>query len=401
MTKAQFIKVYDYNKNFDTNSITVDKNYRNENIWSVYKSFDTNKNNKLENNEITGFNNIVKQYAGDDVLDENEQVKLAAKLGVSVQELVKGISLLDADIIALSISNSLHPGIFGKTDTDTAKTIINKINKNNVGEVWTQYQSSVDNKLSIAKAFIVKDTSLAKDILDNYSFAEAKSMLKKVMTAMVEKAKELGINVNTLIQKYNNGIRNQDKKEIDAAMRETAARLDYAVRLSIAADVQCEKITHPKLSRKNLAKMAELARQAGAPVTKDIAGDGVLGNTKSVALNEKAKVVLDVVNELLKNPETKEQLQACVRKEKHCLSVNFPNRAEDFTNTENGLITTNTMKDSVVGDGDMTILVYGIINTMEIEQFKSYNNKEAVKEFILKQFQPQLFGASRRIAKRK
>ena len=381
-------------KNISKN-ISVKQTYRSEDIWHVYKSFNKNGDKIMDAREIESFQKTVKQFAGDNVLDNDEQTRLAAKLGVSVDELAKAIRLLDADVIALSLSQTLE----SKSNNATSSKLINKINEDNVTEIWTQYQSSIDDKNSFLRLFMRKDSSLAKDILDNYPKNEAKAMLNKVFNAMVQHAREENINISTLVAKYRKALNNFKAEDIDAAMREIASRLDGAVRSSLSADVMNKKITYPKLSNKNLAKMEYIAKIHKVQVTEDIAGDGVLGNTPSAATNRNAKVVLDAVNELMKNPKVKEQLSSRVRKEKNCIIVNLPNRAENSILTENGLVTTNAMTQSTVGDGDMTMFTYTILSNMQKDKFNDFNNKDAVKEYILNLFQPELFGTFRRIIK--
>lgn len=383
--------VYQNNKPYNS----VAQNYRNSTVWSVYAKFDTNGNEKLEANEVEKFNSFIQTTAGNDgIIDSEELKKAAGSLGVSVGDLQKAASLLSSDVIADNLIENFAPRVFGSADKENGAKLIRKIDKNNVSEIWSQYQSLVDKRNS-KFGILLKDTSLAKDILDNYSFSESAKLLKQIVEAMYSSAREQNIEIKTLVQDYNTALKNQDKKGMDAAIREMGARLNYAVRMDDRINEHLAKMgDNPKMNNKNLSKAKEIAAQYSASVTEDIVGNGKLGDTPSKAVTNEGKVILDALNVLLANTRTREKIQACMKKDKDCFNVYFPNANVCHSSTEYGLITENYIQNGVVGDGDMTLLVAAIMRRAELENVTLRNSNEAQK-YIYELFNPELFGFTR------
>ncbi len=379
------------NKPFES----INKNYRNENIWNVYASFDKNNNESLENSEVESFNNFVLKYAGSDgVLDKQELKQAASALKVSEGEFSKAASLLSSDVIADNLAKAFLPRVFGKANTEETTLLLSKINKNNVSEVWKYYQNAIDNRNSIL-GFLIKDTSLTKDILDNYSFSEASKILKPIVTSMYEAAKSKNIDVRILVQDYNKALKNQDTKAMDAAIREMGERLNFSTRMSDNIDRHLKLMgDDPKMNKKNLARAQEIAKQQNAVVSSDIVGDGVLGNTESKALTKEGQIVLDALNKLFEDPRTKEKISACFKKERDCFNVYFPNLNAHNSSTEYGLMTENYISETVVGDGDMSMLITAILRIAELRGDELTNTEQA-QEYIYNLFNPELFGATR------
>ena len=376
-------------------SESIKKNYRNETIWNVYTAFDTNKNDKLEKEEVKNFNNFILEFAGaDKILDNKELKKAASSLGVTDKDLSKAISLTGSDIIADNLITALAPRVFGSADTENVTFLLSKINKDNVSEVWKYYQTSVDNRNSVF-GVLIKDTSLAKDILDNYSFKDATPILKNIVTSMYKAAKENNIDVTILVQDYNKALKSGDKKGMDAAIREMGERLNYTTRMRDRIDQHIAMMgDNPKMNDYNLNNAKSIASTKGLQATTDIVGDGVLGNTESKAMTKEGQIVLDALNKLLSDPRTKEKISACFKKEKDCFNVYFPNANAHHSSTEYGLMTENYIAETVVGDGDISMLAAAILRMAELRGDELTNTDQA-QEYIYNLFNPELFGTMR------
>ena len=202
------------NISFQKKNNPVEKDYLNSSLWEFYKNFDDNQNNILENKEIEKIKELLLNAAGEDkILDDKELDRISKQYGIPKDIVKKSIITLSADTIADDIQSNLQPGMLKRKDMDAAADLIhNKINKNNVTEIWDRYQLSSDIKNSLFNLVLVSDTSLSTDILKNYPLDEAAKLLKKLVSDMAARAQDAGVDVKDLIQNYNTALKNNDKK---------------------------------------------------------------------------------------------------------------------------------------------------------------------------------------------
>lgn len=395
MSNSMNIKLQDSSNVFlNKTNEKIDKNYRNEPIWHVLKNFDTNQNEKLETIEINDFIKTILKFAGEDKVLNNDEVKqLAVSMDVSEQDLKKAITLLSSDILADNLISTFNVAMMKKVDTKKAEELLAQIDKNNVSEVWDYYQSMIDNKNSFL-GFLVRDTSLANDILENYSYKDAAKLLKKLVTVMYQAAKERGIDVSNLIKNYNTALLKGDKKGIDAAIRELSSRLNYNTRMNKDINNHIALMNGAKINNTNLEHLKSMSQKSNIEITDDIIGDGVLGNTPSKALTEEGRVILNAINELMQDETMKEKINACFTKKDNCFEAYFPNANAFVTLTEYGLVTEDVVKNGVIGDGDMSFLVYSIQRYMTVNK-DNLENIQDIKQYIQDLFKPELFGRTR------
>ncbi len=388
------------NISFQKKNNPVEKDYLNSSLWEFYKNFDDNQNNILENKEIEKIKELLLNAAGEDkILDDKELDRISKQYGIPKDIVKKSIITLSADTIADDIQSNLQPGMLKRKDMDAAADLIhNKINKNNVTEIWDRYQLSSDIKNSLFNLVLVSDTSLSTDILKNYPLDEAAKLLKKLVSDMAARAQDAGVDVKDLIQNYNTALKNNDKKTMDLAVRELGARLTYDNKLSVLIKSHVQKIKQADITETNRIEAEYSALNAGLQPTDDIVGDNVLGNTKTKANTKEAKVVLDILNKLMSESSFKERVDACIKKENNCFGIYFPNINRSYCTTENGLITSGLLEEGVVGDGDMSALVASIMRQMQIDNIKTSNPQE-VEKYIKELFTPKLTGRFRPIGK--
>lgn len=342
------------------NEVNVDWRYKEfKNIWSYY---DKNSDGKLDEKEIQKMKNDYKAAAGSDrVMDKNELKKFAAKFSASVSSVSQFFHDVDGDLIASDLKNKLQTGFFESQDLSGAEKLINRINKKNVNKV--NYTYTDENKDGAP--------TLIEDVMDSFKFDKAAGLAKKMMTALASACKENKININNTIAEFNKAIANKDKKAVIKTVNDAAAMLDNAMVNKKQIKEHTGKFKLSKLGSGNMEKLKKMAASKNtAAVESDIAGDGVLGNHKSTAMTSEGKIVLDAVNTALKNKTLREKLGACIRKENSCLCAYIPKTKTTYPYTENGLVNENIIKNSTIGDGDMSLLVSAIMSEAEKANYK-------------------------------
>lgn len=369
-----------------------------DSLWHIFECVDENYDQKLNVKEISIFNKKVQEYAAKDgdksELSEDEARMLAENFGIKNTPAMKSLGLTNVDIVKMimsytsseamikNIGEALHGKWynfgFAQPNKELFEALFNELNETNIGYVWGNYP-----------------TSLSKDILLFYPENEATKFIDEAFQIMKNKADMKGVKIDTLTNQYSN---TKDVEKKAAVIEEMASRIytaDIAL-MCVLKKANVDKLTYKDISNESKTKIENIATKAGAPITDDLYGDGVLGNTKTVNSSKMqlpAMKILPVLNKVLSNPNLKERAQACVRKEGNYLVVNFPNDkgyqvlAEEYLADERG----RTIQDGVIGDGDMSNFVITIYDKL-IQDGKQdlLKNEKALEQYIIKLITPEI-----------
>ena len=368
------------NVNFDNKKeYSVKKYFQQDANWDVFKVFDKNNNGKIDSKAIERLNTIITDYAGEDkVLDSEEAQELAGKLEVSEKELYKALNVLSSDLVAIELAEALSEKT---TDKEKARKLIGNINKQNIAEIWQHYQNTVDDNNAFLGMFIKNRTSLSNDILKNYPVKEARLMLKNIVTSMHASGKAYGIDLTNLVTQYNNALKRCDYKQMDSVVKEMGSRLNTQERI-IANNNKYNKTSGiHKPYNETIEEMEALAKKSKAPVTNDLLGDGVLGNTKSVALTKRGGYVLGALEEFMQDKDMKSRLVSCYRKDDNWSGICFPDERMVFSTTPNWFVELKQVNKGSVGDGDTTAFVAAVLRYADLNDV-NISSKEDAKELI-------------------
>ncbi len=369
-----------------------------DSLWHIFECVDENYDQKLSGKEISIFNKKIQEYAAKDgnksELSEEEVKMLAENYGIKNTSAMKSLGLTNVDIIKMIMSytsseamiknmgESLHGKWYNfgfvQPNKEKFEALFNELNEANIGYVWGNYP-----------------TSLSKDILLFYTENEATKFFDEAFQIMKNKADMKCVKIDTLINQYSN---TKDVQKKAAVIEEMSSRIytaDVAL-MCVLKKANVDKLTYKDISNESKTKIENIATKVGAPITDDLYGDGVLGNTKSVNSSKMqlpAMKILPVLNKVLSNPNLKERAQACVRKEGNYLVVNFPNDkgyqvlAEEYLADERG----RTIQDGVIGDGDMSNFVITIYDKLNQDGKQDLlKNEKALEQYIIKLITPEV-----------
>jgi hypothetical protein len=128
----------------------------------------------------------------------------------------------------------------------------------------------------------------------------------------------------------------------------------------------------------------------------DMLGDGEIGNSNYAITSKEAEVVSKALNNILKDPAIKEQIESCYKKDENIFSVYLPRQNRKYDYNEVGLVEDKLYKNSCVGDGDMTVLISAIIKNAKIENI-DLNDVKAIERYIKNSFTPELTGITKNL----
>jgi len=292
---------------------------------------------------------------------------------------------IDGNIIGTNLKETLKNKLFQKIDINKVQKLANKVNVKNIGFVNYTY----------SKAF--EDKTLVEDILDklDFSTAETKNILNKVMQVTIQACKKHNVNIKNTLDKYNIAISNNDVKSIKQYAAQITKMLDRKLITESLIDNHNADNKRSKLGNLNKKKADELAVKNGVN-NGDIVGDGILGNHKSIPATAEAKNVLKVLNELMQDKVFKEKISACVTKKNNCLCVNIPKTKASYTRDENDMVYKKILEEYSIGDGDMSLLIRAIIGEIELLKqnnkhsdlnYTIYNKSDVLKKYIIDLFE--------------
>lgn len=386
LTTSDGKKIY-----FPNSDAQVEKSWANESFWgSVFSAINKDGNNKLSTDEINDFLGQLKTAAGtDNVLQENELEDFAKKLKVSFEDLKKAVSNLSGAMLA----NNIDKAIPAWYDSDIKKPdvlediINNKIDQDNIVSVLNHYNAKDKN-------------SISEEIINNFEQEKAVKLMDKLVGDLSIAVKKEDLSINVLLEKYNNAKANNNLQEMSDAFEDMEEYLHYR---AISKNLINEhmKITHTidttrgditmnikgPLSTVNDVILKFLAWKNDAPITNDLKGDGIVGNSISKATTEEGLIILEALQELLQDAAFNEKLHACFSKDldKHCFSLYWPKDKAYFCSTENGLVKQDEVNKGTIGDGDMSIVVTATINRLKSER-ENITDKEQMKQYLLEKF---------------
>lgn len=366
----------------------------NASVWDVYAKYD-NGDNKLNENELNKLIKVIKEKKGD-------AIALSKKWGVSPEKAVEAIAIVNADSIATDVYKALNPGFLGKADKQKAKNLLLQVDKNNVNELFSYYQR------------ISSDSSLVVDIENNFSPAEVMDVVETIAKALKESAKEQNVEIATLWEEYTN--RSEGNISL-TALAEIARRLELETRNDGYIEETYEKeIANAKnkaiesglnfspeamlnttvMQDASIKEKAKELKVSYSEVVQD--GDGIIGNHSAKGVDVHSKLILNALNNLMKDPIVKEQIQAAYKKEGDIHSVILPGIGTHMTLSENQLAAEmrrgkqqGPLKEvnyGVIGDGDTNALVLTILKAMREKDIrlvgKTYKEQLANLENTLK-----------------
>lgn len=350
--------------------------------WSPVFDFIDKKDvadHQLSKKEVSLFVRDIKNAAGEDgILQEQELKNLAGSYKVNMKTFKNAVNTLSGMLVANNIS-SKFAGWFGDpADLEGAeKAIMEQVNSNNAAVV------------------VAHKPELLNKITANYPDDKATQMLNKIFEDLKVTAKENGVRIDTLVEKYEEA---KSKNDTNAMKSCINGVIQYFNNKYVVHNViQAHNPTHTtyrgrfapeikekpmKITETNKIKIQQFAIENNAEITDDLVGDGIVGNTKSVSSNPQGNIIHDAIIELLENPEFKEKLETCYKKEGNKMGFYWSKANAGFCSGENGLVECNEIEKGVVGDGDMTLVVAAVIKRLQSESYP-YLNKEDVKNFIL------------------
>lgn len=394
---------------FEENSTAnIEKNYINESVWAALNYYNTDNNkNELSQTELNKFYSDLKKAVGEDkIFDTNEIKNFAKKIGTAPTMLLNSLRILSAEVIANSLikefDNTRQP------NKNNLNNLLNKITPDNITEIWRYFQSGIDNKstIGIGKTTITLcDTSLTELIADNSKNSEEiKNAYNKIYTAMKQAAKNKNISADFLTKKYENAMKNNNFKIADDALREMGARLNFQEQIKYNMNNYIKKYGYQEIDSRtieqnDLNNTKKMANKRSLDISEEkLLGDGILNNAKTVPtdLNNKAvNNTLKALEELLKEEETREQIQSCIVKKDGMFGIYFPNKNSTFTIAEEDVFLKDSIEGSVIGDGDLTALTLAILTRAKNANIDLASNYKKTKNFIQQTFAPDLWGSDK------
>ena len=339
----------------------------------VLSKIDTGlKNGYISAKEVSIFNAKLQEYAAKDgnisELSDKEAEALCKELGINKGILFKLMNLLGLNALNKAISEAIGK----RKDGAEFEKLISEINGNNINDVLSSYN----------------DGNLIKDIISTYK-TDSFPYLNKLLEPMKEYAENRNIIITTLIEAYNKSVENKDCKAAQDALTEIQKRFE----MSVQAEERAEKYRNLNgkdvITPENKARIENLAKVSGAPITEDLYGDGVLGNTPSKPAkggDETSTLILNAVNELMEDPVIKERLQACVSKHENIITVILPGGhfkqavAEGSLDRNQGRLVYQ-----VIGDAEMSLFVDAIKEKSQknSREFIRFDDPVLLKRWIL------------------
>ena len=354
----------------------VKMDWRYESVSSIWQHYDANNNGVLEQQELKNMKEDYKKAAGSDrVMANSELSKFASKFSMSANDVKQFFHSVDGELIGANIKESLQPRLLGEVDYNKAERLINKVNKQNITKLNYAYTHKTQS-----------NRTLAEDIIRLYPYDKAKTLIQKLVNAAAAACKDNKIDIKAFQVQYNTALKNQDKDAIITSVNNIMDSLEYAdINMERNKTYHADKNKNGEfveLGYGNSRILTDLALESGIdPKSKDLVGDGVLGNTKSVALTKEGQVVLNALNTVFKDKTLKNKISSCLRKDNYCLSLVVPNTKRVYTKSENRLVADDVIKDSVVGDGDMSLLVSSVIKEAK-KAGKDLTNTESMVAFV-------------------
>lgn len=362
------------------NTSTLLTTRRIESLWNVLGKFDINKaDKKLDKTEISIFNEKIKSAMGSDgELSAEELNKLAKELNVSSEDLKEAITIVGADVLADNIYAVEHGPFFERADTTKNKMLeqLKYINKNNVVEVFQYFNEAHSRGRGVSHLSV----ALQKTITNQ---AELNKQYDRLEQMLVQRAEELNLDLSYLDEQYHNGKGTKSDILIDMARQlslnnEGTARARYRTNTEGSYAIRTA----------DKKQMMSTAQKYGLEPTDDLYGNGILGDSPSVALSSDAAKILKVVNKMLADPDKASRLRSCVVKYKNYLAVTEFDRNTVNTAPETNLIpyTDPKSKDrSTIGDGDMTIFVHFIQTSLRSDNKSvSKMSEEDLERYIIR-----------------
>ena len=382
------------------NGRTVEIDWRYKKYLDIWRYYDKDVSGTMDASEIKSMKDDIKNAAGaDGKLGIDDLKKFSAKFSRTDSDVLQFFHEIDGDLIGAELRDKLNPGFFGKKDLAGAKKLISRINKKNIMKVNYLYKDYNQDK----------DGSLVKDISESYPASEAFTMLKFLAQKAIAACKDKNINIKSIAAEYQKAEQAGDKDAMAQVIDSILDALDHKEVSSIQIHVSRKKMQEAdepiELTADSKADLKAMAESKGInPASKDLLGDGIIGNSRSVAMSKKGQKILNALNTLLQDETMKEKINSCLKKENDCICFYIPSTDTTYPYSENGLVRgydiflndRYVIKETSIGDGDMSLLISSIMVEAE-RKFKNINwmSEEDISDFIKDLFEleetPSLF----------
>ena len=299
---------------------------------------------------------------------------------ITPQMLLRFIHNVCGAVIGTNLQESVNSGFIFKGNLEQTKSLINLLNAENISQANYTYSNAFKRK------FVVDD------IMDNFSFKNAKPMIEIIVNATAQACRTKNVKIDVNLREFNKAMASDNKDGVRKYANNLIKMLDSTTANEVRAAEHAEGYWNNRpLGYINSKILKDYMANKTGLNENDIFGDGIVGNSKVYPMSKKGKTLLKVVNELFKDEVFKEKVCACVSKIGPCICVNIRKTKMGYSCDCNQMISSGygIITSTVIGDGDLSALLSAIYH--DALKAKAIKAGEEIDETKLKRFIQYLF----------